>query len=87
MSRTKLRQTTENEILNQALTQLRGEYDPAGDKMIVLAGKGWHQGVIGIVCSRLCDRYGCPVVLISIDSDGIGKGSAARSAASTCLTL
>ena len=71
----KLRQTTENEILNQALTQLRGEYDPAGDKMIVLAGKGWHQGVIGIVCSRLCDRYGCPVVLISIDSDGIGKGS------------
>ena len=55
--------------------------------MIVLAGKGWHQGVIGIVCSRLCDRYGCPVVLISIDSDGIGKGSAARSAASTCLTL
>ena len=31
--------------------------------------------MIGIVCSRLCDRYGCPVVLISIDSDGIGKGS------------
>ena len=71
----KLRQTTENEILNQALTQLRGEYNPVGDKMIVLAGKGWHQGVIGIVCSRLCDRYGCPVVLISIDSDGVGKGS------------
>lgn len=31
--------------------------------------------MIGIVCSRLCDRYGCPVVLISIDSDGVGKGS------------
>ena len=26
-------------------------------------------------CSRLCDRYGCPVVLISIDEDGTGKGS------------
>ncbi len=31
--------------------------------------------MIGIVCSRLCDRYGCPVVLISIDGDGVGKGS------------
>ena len=71
----KLRQTTENEILEQALAQLKGEYNPVEDKMIVLAGKGWHQGVIGIVCSRLCDRYGCPVVLISIDGDGVGKGS------------
>ena len=41
----------------------------------MLAGEGWHQGVIGIVCSRLCDRYGCPVVLISVDEDGVGKGS------------
>ena len=71
----KLRQTTENEILEQALAQLKDEYNPVEDKMIVLAGKGWHQGVIGIVCSRLCDRYGCPVVLISIDGDGVGKGS------------
>ena len=42
--------------------------------MIVLAGENWHHGVIGIVCSRLCDRYGCPVVLIALD-EHTGKGS------------
>ena len=71
----KLRQNEENKILEQTLTRLRREYNPLEDKIIVLAGEGWHQGVIGIVCSRLCDRYGCPVVLISVDEDGVGKGS------------
>lgn len=71
----KLRQNEENQILQQALTRLRTEYNPIEDKIIVLAGEGWHHGVIGIVCSRLCDRYGCPVVLIVLDKDGTGKGS------------
>ena len=70
----KLRQTTENEILNQALTQLRGEYDPAGDKMIVLAGKGWHQGVIGIAASRLSEEFHLPTIMICCDGER-GKGS------------
>ena len=64
-----------NKILEQTLTRLRREYNPLEDKIIVLAGEGWHQGVIGIVCSRLCDRYGCPVVLISVDEDGVGTVS------------
>ena len=71
----KLRQNEENQILQQALVRLRTEYNPLEDKIIVLAGEGWHHGVIGIVCSRLCDRYGCPVVLIALDKDGTGKGS------------
>lgn len=71
----KLRQNEENQILQQALTRLRTEYNSIEDKIIVLAGEGWHHGVIGIVCSRLCDRYGCPVVLIALDKDGTGKGS------------
>ncbi|MDO4269943.1 MAG: single-stranded-DNA-specific exonuclease RecJ [Eubacteriales bacterium] len=71
----KLRQNEENKILEQALARLRTEYNPLEDKIIVLAGEGWHHGVIGIVCSRLCDRYGCPVVLIALDEDGTGKGS------------
>lgn len=69
------RQNEENQILTQALARLRTEYNPVEDKMIVLAGEGWHHGVLGIVCSRLCDRYGCPVVLIALDKDGTGKGS------------
>lgn len=72
----KLRQAEENQILKQALAQLSSEYKPPHDKIIVLAGEGWHHGVLGIVCSRLCDRYGRPVVLIAIDEQGMGKGSA-----------
>lgn len=71
----KKRQNEENRILEEATMCLRKEYNPLEDKIIVLANEGWHQGVIGIVCSKLCDRYGCPVVLIAIDENGMGKGS------------
>ena len=70
----KHRQTTENRILEQALSQLREEYNPLEDQVIVLAGENWHHGVIGIVSSRICDRYSCPTVLIAMDGDK-GKGS------------
>ncbi|EOQ37323.1 single-stranded-DNA-specific exonuclease RecJ [Butyricicoccus pullicaecorum] len=70
----KQRQATENQILEQALQKLRLEYDPLEDQVIVLAGEDWHHGVIGIVSSRICDRYACPTVLIALE-DGIGKGS------------
>lgn len=68
------RQNRENEILQQAFDKLRGEYNPEQDKMIVLWGENWHHGVIGIVSSRISDRYCCPTVLISLDGD-TGKGS------------
>jgi len=45
------------------------------DKAIVLAGDEWHQGVIGIVASRLVERYHLPTVMISV-VNGEGKGSA-----------
>jgi len=44
-------------------------------KALVLAKEGWHAGVIGIVASRLMDKFHRPVVMISF-SDGVGKGSA-----------
>lgn len=68
------RQAAENDILQQAVEKLKGEYNPEEDKMIVLWGDNWHHGVIGIVSSRISDRYSCPAVLISLDGD-IGKGS------------
>lgn len=71
----RLRQSEENRIFEQALVQLRRDYRPLEDKIIILVGQGWHHGVLGIVCSRLCDRYGCPVVLIALDENGNGKGS------------
>lgn len=73
-SQNKQRQNAENEILRQAYDVLQKEYDPQEDRMIVLWGENWHHGVIGIVSSRISDRYGCPTVLISLDGDH-GKGS------------
>lgn len=70
----KQRQATENHILEQALQKLRREYNPLEDQVIVLDGEAWHHGVIGIVSSRICDRYACPTVLIALE-DGVGKGS------------
>ncbi len=70
----KERQNAENAILNQAYAVLQKEYDPTEDRMIVLWGEEWHHGVIGIVSSRISDRYGCPTVLISLEGDH-GKGS------------
>lgn len=41
---------------------------------IVLAGENWHQGVVGIVASRLSEKYSCPSFMIHL-KDGVGKGS------------
>lgn len=44
-------------------------------KCVVVASRDWHQGVIGIVASRLQKIWYCPIVVISIDEEGKGKGS------------
>lgn len=43
-------------------------------RVIVLSGKGWHHGIIGIVCARLLEKYDKPIVIISVE-DGKGRGS------------
>ncbi len=70
-SRNRERQEMETAIWHQAVAMLRGER-PEGP--IVLAGEGWHPGIIGIVASRLTDAYSVPAVMISLDGDR-GKGS------------
>lgn len=42
---------------------------------LVVAGEGWHPGVVGIVASRLVERHHRPVVVISLDDEGMGRGS------------
>ena len=65
------RQALEMEIWKQAVTML-GDERPRTP--IVLAGEGWHPGVIGIVASRLTDAYGVPAIMICLDGEN-GKGS------------
>jgi single-stranded-DNA-specific exonuclease len=69
------RQAVEMETFLQAEAQLQETYDPARDWGIVLSGRNWHWGVIGIVASRLQKRYHRPTIVIGVNDEGMGKGS------------
>ena len=66
------RQRLEEEILNDALGMLKVG---VADRGIVLFSEDWHPGVIGIVASRIVERFARPAVMVAL-SGGIGKGSA-----------
>ncbi|MFZ5623747.1 MAG: single-stranded-DNA-specific exonuclease RecJ [Gemmatimonadota bacterium] len=67
------RQQLDQRILLEAIEQVE-RFDPDRDAGFVLAADGWHPGVVGIVASRVVERYGRPTFLIALDGD-IGKGS------------
>ncbi len=67
------RRAIEEEIFKEAVAQIEKE-NMSHDRVLVLGGEDWHQGVTGIVASRLCDKYNRPSILISWDSQ-VGKGS------------
>ena len=66
------RRQIEKNVLEAAIAQIGDE--PPAAPLIVAASSGWHPGVIGIVASRLVERYGRPAFVIALDA-GIGKGS------------
>ena len=68
------RQALDQRMLEEALEQVERTGDPERDASFVLAGDGWHPGVVGIVASRVVERYGRPTFLIAFDGE-IGKGS------------
>ena len=68
------RQLVENMIFEEAVRQIESSHDFDNDKVIVLVSEKWHLGVIGIVASKITERYKLPSILISIDGE-IGKGS------------
>jgi len=74
-SENKRRKEIDETTLRQALEQMEEIVDIDNERAIVLAAEGWHAGVIGIVASRLVERYNLPTVMISIENDE-GKGSA-----------
>ena len=78
----RVRQVEETRIAEQAYARIEREFDLKNTHVLVLEDDGWQQGIIGIVASRVTERYGLPSILISFDStDGAhtaadhGKGS------------
>ena len=69
------RRAIEAEVLAQALTQAEARVNLRECYSLVLVGAGWHAGVLGIVASRIVERFYRPTVVIGVDG-GIGKGSA-----------
>lgn len=63
-----LRQQTEQQILSQAVSIIE-DNGYCFDKVVVVSGKGWHHGVVGIVAARIAERYGKPSVVISEDGE------------------
>jgi single-stranded-DNA-specific exonuclease len=68
------RQAMDQEILDQAAKTVEATLDLDRDYVLVLAQEGWHPGVIGIVASRIVERYGRPAILLAVDGDE-AKGS------------
>jgi len=74
-SENRRRKTIDEVTLKEAIAQIDEVCDLENDKAIVLSSEGWHLGVIGIVASRIVEKYHLPTILISVDN-GEGKGSA-----------
>ena len=62
------RQTLERAIADQAV-RLIEEQGLENDRVIVVCGRGWHHGVIGIVAARICERYGRPAIVLTDEGD------------------
>jgi single-stranded-DNA-specific exonuclease len=69
------RQTVERGMLAEAIAMVEKGGDYPARRSIVLGSNTWHQGVVGIVASRIAERYHRPTILIALDDEGNGKGS------------
>ena len=69
------RQEIELQIFNAAQELLEQEPERLEDRVMLLWGRDWHPGVIGIVASRLVERTGRPVIVVTVDEHGECKGS------------
>jgi len=67
------RRATEQQIFEEAVSRISPVHRP--DAPIVLSDDTWHQGVIGIVASKISEKYNVPAIIINTEKDDIGKGS------------
>jgi len=71
----KKRQALEKKILEEAIQIIESTMVPEKAYIIVVASEGWHHGVIGIVASRLVERYYRPVIILAVEGE-VASGSA-----------
>ena len=71
----KLRQEEETKIYKSAVEMISADKSYNDDEILVLAGENWHSGVIGIVASRILERYKKPTVMISVTDNDSCRGS------------
>ena len=67
------RRQMESGIFEEAIALLIENPPPKGP--VVLQSRGWFQGVMGIVAARIAEQYLFPAIMISVDDDGVGRGS------------
>lgn len=72
----------ELDLLNEERRAIEGDVQAEAEAMArpdravtIVAGRGWHPGVIGIVAGRLKEKFGKPAIVIAVDEAGVGKGS------------
>lgn len=70
------RKSVESGIMEEIFAQVDGNDELKCSRVLVVAGKGWHRGIIGIIAARLVDIYHKPAVVLSVGGDGIAAGSA-----------
>lgn len=70
----KMRQREERQTLREAIWDVEHTVNFNRERILVVARDGWHQGVVGIVASRLAEKYHRPAIVIALEGDS-GKGS------------
>ena len=70
------RKEVERQIMGEIVKHLNDNPDVLNHRVIVVDGKGWHHGVVGIISSKILDYYGKPNFIITTDENGNSRGSA-----------
>ena len=70
------RKSIDEETFSQAFEIIESDFNPGEESFFVLHKNGWHPGVIGIVASRLVEKFYRPTLMIATDENGLGRGSA-----------
>src|SRR5947209_2524497 len=74
-ARNRERRDVQQQVTERALAEV-ALGGPGETSVVVVAGEGWHRGVVGLAASKICEKLGRPAVVISLEEDGTGHGSA-----------